>query len=418
MYIVKKTMFEGDKKSPILDYTNQELSDYIILDESGEVVKDSCYEDKIRDLIVSNILEKDYKGEESDVNISSTSTGSSPKVRILRRLRNRVIYDIEEGEDNKETDIMSKDIMKDVIDELVMYVRNKSAIKFQSLARTYLAKKKADDIGETDELVNDIVEEDKGGGQVEHTDVNLLISEDYVWQPDIGEEAKIEDNGEVEKLKDMCVVEKPDVNEDIDKETLLNNCPGGHTLVYFEEKDPIFICDMCDEYCYGVFFGFRECDYDVCEKCQSWGFDDNEEDYYCGYSNIHEELEEPEKMYINCPQGHTLYELNATDNKNKYYCDLCNKYNKDGLVFYGCDSCNWDVCVNCVPDWKKRVVNLDTETKVDKEKVFWESTGLFSGLALTIGVGMAAVGSAVSSVFNRSRHCQVYSTLDERDTRE
>ena len=411
-------MFEGDKNSPILDYTNQELSDYIILDESGEVVKDSCYEDKIRDLIVSNILEKDYKGDGSNVNISPTqsptSTGSSPKVRILRRLRNRVIYDIEEGEDNKENDIMRKDIMKDVIDELVMYVRNKSAIKFQSLARTYLAIKKGEDIGETDKLVNDIVEGDKGERQVENTGVNLLTPDDYVWQPEYKLDSGIIEE-EVEKLKDMCVVEKPDVNEDIDKEKLLNNCPGGHTLLYFEEKEPIFICDMCDEYCYGVFFGCRECDYDVCEKCQSWGFGDNE-DYKCGYSNIYEELEERENMYLNCPQGHTLYELNATDNKNKYYCDLCHKYNKDGLVFYGCDSCNWDVCVNCVPDWKKRVVNLDTETNVDdKEKGFWESTALFSGLALTIGVGVAVVGSAVSSVFNRRRYCRAYSTLDERD---
>ena len=107
----------------------------------------------------------------------------------------------------------------------------------------------------------------------------------------------------------------------------------------------------------------------------------------------------------NCPKGHKLYEL-TDELENKYYCDLCGKYNKPDIKFMGCDICNWDICKDCIKTWKGNL-----EENSNKKMNVLENGLLLGGLV----AGMTLIGSTVMSFIYPNRRCYARRHRDDKE---
>mmetsp|Transcript_22225 Transcript_22225/g.41381 ORF Transcript_22225/g.41381 Transcript_22225/m.41381 type:complete len:613 (+) Transcript_22225:55-1893(+) len=60
---------------------------------------------------------------------------------------------------------------------------------------------------------------------------------------------------------------------------------------------------------------------------------------------------EAEERLTVCPKSHQLDKFN-TPNDGEYRCNECHISIQSGTELYGCRTCNYDVCSNCVVNWK------------------------------------------------------------------
>ncbi len=84
----------------------------------------------------------------------------------------------------------------------------------------------------------------------------------------------------------------------------------------FESK-----CKVCNSYFYSdlEYFGCEICDEYICRRC----------------------------ITFNCPDNHGLKK--RKNNRIQKICDLCNLCDiANSSIYYGCDKCDYDICINCI----------------------------------------------------------------------
>eukprot|EP01083_Nonionella_stella_P170556 580666_1 len=104
------------------------------------------------------------------------------------------------------------------------------------------------------------------------------------------------------------------------------NCPGSHGLTEFATQSDGYRCDICGSKKRegDVMFGCRECNYDVCGKCNG---------------------KEGAIDIVTCSKGHELRHK-ATGYAGGYICNECRSTSSDKVAMH-CDECQYDLCDTC-----------------------------------------------------------------------
>ena len=463
-------MFKHEQKC---EHLSNNEDDYTIIDENGEVVKNETYEDTIKDLIGSNILEKPNDDE------ISKSSQDSPK--ILKRLRNRIIYENDNREQVRERahenlEKISSKIVNEEQDCGIIYKKGEKLVYGETGQNVEI-----EDVHMDPEGVYYTIKLDNNNGTFtikQTTNDKLMSYGDYIW---------------LTEYKNKVVDES--ISADTDDENVTSHLPTIYIDMNLKEQTASFNnqnLDECDEDSNDE--KLDECDNEKLDECNEDSNeyldeyneedsnnqyldeyneeDSNDENYYKNdypeeesvttpstdessiedieineeaeflwkqFNEIRPDIErdiyfynggnriicledlkidleslknesKDEKIEYStiCPKGHNLYELNNEELYNKYYCDLCGKYNKPDIKFMGCDICNWDICKDCIKTWKG---NVEEDLDSDKKINVLEDALLLGGLV----AGMTLLGTTLVSFFSPNRRCYARRHRDDRD---